>query len=80
MPALQHISVHVSGIRCHELSSLLFSQDQIYSRNYGIDDVFMTCVILFRDQALSNGAIKRYLRMTLLGQIEQNRKGQSVDR
>lgn len=58
----------------------LISQDQIYAKNHGMDSVFTIGVTIFKEQVLGHSSIKKQLQQTLLGMIDQDRKGELVDR
>lgn len=66
--------------RHRSLFSPLVSQDQIYAKNHGMDSVFTIGITIFKDQVLGHSAINKQLQWTLLGMIEQDRKGALVDR
>lgn len=45
-----------------------------------MDSVFTIGVTIFKEQVLGHSSIKKQLQQTLLGMIEQDRKGELVDR
>lgn len=45
-----------------------------------MDSVFAIGVTLFKEQVLSHSSIKKQLQQLLLGMIDQDRKGELVDR
>lgn len=56
------------------------SQDQIYAKNHGMDSVFTIGVTIFQEQVLGHSTIKNHLQQMLLNMIDQDRKGELVDR
>lgn len=65
----------------HRLTFLpLVFQDQIYAKNHGMDSVYTIGITIFKDKVLGHNAINKQLQWTLLGMIEQDRKGALVNR
>ncbi|CAG07688.1 unnamed protein product [Tetraodon nigroviridis] len=62
------------------IEDIFIRMDQIYAKNHGMDSVFAIGVTLFKEQVLSHSSIKKQLQQLLLGMIDQDRKGELVDR
>ncbi|XP_056913040.1 cullin-3-like [Takifugu flavidus] len=58
----------------------LLNNDQIYAKNHGMDSVYTIGITIFKDKVLGHNAINKQLQWTLLGMIEQDRKGAFVNR
>ncbi|KAL3255911.1 hypothetical protein MRX96_046646 [Rhipicephalus microplus] len=62
------------------IRDILMYMDRVYVQQNNVDNVYNLGLIIFRDQVVRYGNIRDHLRDTLLGMVQQERKGEVVDR